>query len=58
MKYYTEILAEVREIDIVNEGQNTFTIEVQDFIRGPLRAIRAKSEVFTNKAKAKKYFND
>lgn len=59
MKHYTQIRGEIKEVKIISSNHknpNILKVEVWDFTDGRLEAIRVKSEVFTNKAKAKKYF--
>jgi len=59
MKHYTQIRGEVKEVKILSANPanpNVLKVEAWDFTDGRLEAFRVKSEVFTNKVKAAKYF--
>lgn len=56
MKYYTEIRGEIKEVKILTENQLAAKVEAYLSNGERVEAFRAKSELFTNKAIATKYF--
>jgi len=55
MKSYTYIKSEIKPVKILAEEKGVLKIEAEDLM-GKTIALRVKSEVFTTKAAAKKYF--
>ncbi len=51
-EYWTEIKGDIILVRLLDNGM----IEWDDFVKGKLRGIRAKSELFKRKTDAKKYF--
>lgn len=55
MKYYTKIKSEILPVKIISNTNGVYKVEAED-ITGKIFAFRVVGEVFTNKAKAAKYF--